>query len=442
MEGEEVNSKCKFEKEIVLVSEKIVRLEIGVEESCEFGDEFFKEILKFSLLLISFLIYQTDFGVKNYQLQSIIKVLRAFNLNLGLKDSLTLVLKELLKLVDAHKGSIVLIEDGKLTLAASVGIPRKYVKNTRISPMVKYVLETGDLLLVNDEKSLRKIKKYLPDDFPRNHYTEMSFIILPLKMDDEIIGVINVSEKKKGKFTLVDKWMLENFAQYAVALIRNAQMYSQLKDLPIAVMESFAQALEAKDAYTRGHSERVTLYSVLLAHYLELDEDLINIIRQAGVVHDIGKIGIPDAILNKPGRLTDEEYDMIKLHPVIGANILAPIEFLKEIKEVVLYHHERWDGRGYPEGLKGEEIPLTARILAIGDTFDAMTSSRPYRKALPVEIALAEIERCAGAQFDPEIAYKFLEVWEKMIIYIWDDVRDKSDFNMDLLIKRALERLK
>jgi putative two-component system response regulator len=174
---------------------------------------------------------------------------------------------------------------------------------------------------------------------------------------------------------------------------------------------ALAYALEAKDVYTSGHSQRVTEISVAIAKHLGLDKENIEKIRLAGLVHDIGKIGVREAVLNKPGSLSDEEFEHVRLHSVTGERILKPIVDDGEILKAVRHHHERYDGTGYPDGLKGEQIPQLARIIAVADTFDAMTSERPYRKALTKDVACAEVERCRGTQFDPEAADAFLEVW-------------------------------
>jgi putative nucleotidyltransferase with HDIG domain len=174
---------------------------------------------------------------------------------------------------------------------------------------------------------------------------------------------------------------------------------------------ALAYALEAKDVYTSGHSQRVTEISVAIAKELGLPKESIEKIRLAGLVHDIGKIGVRESVLNKPGSLSEEEYEHVRLHSQTGEHILKPLVGDKEILKAVRHHHERYDGAGYPDGLKGERIPLLARIIAVADTFDAMTSERPYRKALTKEAACAEVERCRGTQFDPEAADAFLKVW-------------------------------
>ena len=169
-----------------------------------------------------------------------------------------------------------------------------------------------------------------------------------------------------------------------------------------------AAALDARDAYTAGHSDRVAIYAVMLARRLGLGPEEVEIVRQSALMHDIGKIGCV-LNLNKPGKLTNDEYEVFKRHPVYGRDILDPIKFLHPLIPGVHLHHERWDGRGYPLRMKGNEIPIIARIISVADTYDAMTSNRSYRRALPHEVAVAEIERCAASQFDPELARTFVE---------------------------------
>lgn len=183
-----------------------------------------------------------------------------------------------------------------------------------------------------------------------------------------------------------------------------------LKELFYKTIKSIASALDAKDPYTHGHSMRVTLYSIILAKELNVEQDMLEQIEMAGLLHDIGKIAIPEAILCKPGKLTDEEFVIMKSHPANSERLIASIKKLHEVSPGVKHHHERWDGRGYPDHLEGENIPFSARVIALADTYDAMTSTRSYRKALDHEVAIEEIQKCAGAQFDPELAKKFIEI--------------------------------
>ena len=186
----------------------------------------------------------------------------------------------------------------------------------------------------------------------------------------------------------------------------NIQLFDTIKVL--------ALALDARDHYTHGHSREVTEYAVAIAQEMGLSVKEIEIIRDAGILHDIGKIGIADALLLKPGRLTDEEYEQIKKHPEIGKSILEPVQCLADKIPLIYHHHERIDGTGYPQGLSGDDIPLGARILAIADSYQAMTSDRPYRKALSMQVAISELEKFRGRQFDSKIVDVFLRILKRM----------------------------
>ena len=186
--------------------------------------------------------------------------------------------------------------------------------------------------------------------------------------------------------------------------------YEDLEKAYLEMIETLRFTVEAKDPYTRGHSDRVSEFSALIGKYMGLADSEIETLRVGGLFHDIGKIGIPDSILLKDSKLTDEEYSEIKNHPSIGAHILCNAKAFVDILPIVKHHHERFDGKGYPSKLEGENIPLLARIAAVADTFDAMTSKRTYRNALPIDVVKAEIEKCSGTQFDPEVATVFLDI--------------------------------
>jgi HD-GYP domain-containing protein (c-di-GMP phosphodiesterase class II) len=183
-----------------------------------------------------------------------------------------------------------------------------------------------------------------------------------------------------------------------------------IKNMNLSTIKTLAVAIEAKDYYTRGHSDGVTRYAVEIAQEMGLPEKEIEIIKHAGILHDLGKLGIDNAILRKPGKLTDEEYNLVKKHPELGENMLMPLKFLKDEKSIVRHHHERFDGTGYPDGIKGKAIPLGARIIAVADTFDAITSDRPYRPIYPMNKAVEEIRECSGTQFDPSVVEAFLQL--------------------------------
>lgn len=189
------------------------------------------------------------------------------------------------------------------------------------------------------------------------------------------------------------------------------QSYLEIRQVYLDTLGALASALDAKDKYTKGHSDRVAAYAVEIARTLGLSEYRIEVIEHMALLHDIGKIGISEEILTKPGRLSNQEFEQIKQHPVIGANILKDIKDFESSTDLIKYHHEKFDGTGYPYGLKGEEIPLEARIITLADSFDAMTSDRAYRKAMNVQEAFEEIRRSSGNHFDPVVVEAFINSW-------------------------------
>ena len=200
-------------------------------------------------------------------------------------------------------------------------------------------------------------------------------------------------------------------------LREKTMMASRLKQNMLTLIDTLANTLEARDPYTHGHSRRVGLYATWIAEDLGYDEDALENLRHGGLLHDIGKIAVREDVLNKPGRLTAEEYDHIKIHPSVGYNILRQIEEFEPMLPIVLSHHERMDGEGYPHQVPGADIPLNARITAIADTFDALTSDRPYRDGMPVEKAIAILESVKGTQLDGELVDIFVrKVRERGVI--------------------------
>jgi putative nucleotidyltransferase with HDIG domain len=189
---------------------------------------------------------------------------------------------------------------------------------------------------------------------------------------------------------------------------------SELRTAYIQTIRALAEAIDAKDAYTRGHSERVAVYASRIARQMSLRKELIERVYFAGLLHDVGKIGVPDAIITKPDRLDEDEYREIMKHPEIGAKILEPVEFLRSVVPCVRHHHEWYDGcnRGYPDRLAGDQIPLPSRVIVVADTVEAMTSDRPYRKALSIDIVISELHKYSGTQFDPVVVDAFLRLLE------------------------------
>ncbi len=230
--------------------------------------------------------------------------------------------------------------------------------------------------------------------------------IFPLMIEGQVFGALDIvtssilGDDKESKIL----YLLDRSAER----MENVALYEGLYENMLSTLNSMAKILDARDPHTSQHSTRVTSLSMAMGKALGLDEDDLDVLYIAASLHDIGKVGIPDHILLKPDGLTDEEFAVIKKHPDIGADILKPIPPMAKETEIIRHHHERYDGRGYPAGLKGKEIPHLSRIISLADSFDAMTSDRPYRDGMSIEKAIEEIERCKGSQFDPELAEIFI----------------------------------
>ncbi len=242
---------------------------------------------------------------------------------------------------------------------------------------------------------------------------ETPLLAAPLLMHDKVLGIISVSGKKNaGEFQEESMNLLFNLALQTAVAIENSRLSENAEKTYFETISALALAVEAKDQYSRGHLDRVAEYALKIAHKLNLSEEDINILRDGARLHDLGKIGILDEILKKPGSLSPQEWDIMKKHTEIGEGIIKPIRSLSKLSDVVRHHHEKLDGSGYPDGLKGDEISLLARILCVADIFDALTTDRPYRKALTFEEAKAELIKMKG-KLDPKIVDTFLETLEK-----------------------------
>jgi putative nucleotidyltransferase with HDIG domain len=257
-------------------------------------------------------------------------------------------------------------------------------------------------LLINDLRSDKQFS-WLGEDAHR-------LLAVPLQRGEQVLGCMYTLDKEHGEFDSVDSKLLNSIANESAIYLENAVLFEDVHGLMMGLLHSLTSAVDAKDAYTCGHSERVAVLSRMLAQEAGLDEALVERIYMAGLLHDVGKIGVPEAVLKKPGRLTVEEFEQMKKHPAIGARILQDVKQIQDIIPGVLHHHERFDGRGYPDGLSGHAIPIMGRIICLADCFDAMTSTRTYRKAMPLEVALADIRRCSGTQFDPALTEAFLNI--------------------------------
>jgi response regulator RpfG family c-di-GMP phosphodiesterase len=340
---------------------------------------------------------------------SLYKVSEAIAASLSLDEVMRNVTDAAIHEVDADLVSVWL-DDG-----TGAFFERAHVQHPNFSPAGS----TGELSCAEfarhfaEDKRLRVHgERCLPFFSARPELPPASMLATQLTMSGRPIGFLAALSFGSNKiFDEGQRKLLSIVSDRAAAAIENAKLYEDLKATFAQTINGLASAIDKMDRYTAGHSTRVAAYAQVLAIKLGLPEDQIEIVRQAAMMHDIGKIGCV-MNLNKPGILTDREYEVFKLHPGYGRDILEPIAFLSPLVPGVHLHHERWDGRGYPLGLKATNIPLIARLISIADAYDAMTSDRAYRRAMPHSVTMAEIHSCAGSQFDPDVAGEFAEAIE------------------------------
>ncbi len=238
-----------------------------------------------------------------------------------------------------------------------------------------------------------------------------SCLVFPLRTNSKFLGVLLLVRRlEHASFSNLDLEIISTLASQASISIENVRLYENIRNNYLSTIRAFALAVEAKDEYTHGHSENVMKYTMVLGKHLGMTGPELELVKYAGLLHDIGKIGISEMILNKAGRLTAQEFDLIKKHPELGARIISDVPFLKPLVPLVLHHHEFYNGGGYPHGLSREDIPFGSRILSVSDAYEAMTSDRPYRKSLPQHVALDILQRERGNQFDPDVVDAFLEI--------------------------------
>jgi len=345
------------------------------------------------------------------RLSALYKIGLTTNSIMDLERLIELLIRKTMESLDSVYGYILLLdrEQWVFNIAGVHGVPdpaslRKQSIPVKPGGVSHWVIVNSQPLLV---PRTADAKEFSIDS--RLGFKRESVICAPLVVKDETIGTLTMSNKVDGSsFTPEDLSLLSTIAAQASVAISNARLYEEQKKTYLSTVHALVTAVEASDPYTRGHSERVTHYALALGQHMELDPAAMTRLEQASILHDIGKIGIDIGLLHKKGELSPADIDLLRQHPSIGDRILEPVEFLREARKIVLQHHERYDGSGYPNGLASNSLLLEARILAVADTYDAMTSDRPYRSALSHEVTLQELTDCAGSQFDPDIVNNFI----------------------------------
>ncbi|MBN2146345.1 MAG: GAF domain-containing protein [Anaerolineales bacterium] len=354
---------------------------------------------------------------RNLRLQTMIDIFGKIGSTLDRDRLLRMLIDYAREVIHAEACSLFLVDDASQDIVLHLASPpdvklnEQQVRVPAGKGIIGHVVETGDPLLVPDvsldNRHYRQVDKAIG-------FITRAILAVPLRsrtvilgqergtIQEHVIGGFEAVNKVQGTFDNEDSSLLTTLANQAATVLQIADLYNDANDLFLDLVRTLTTAIDAKDPYTEGHSQRVSDFSVVIARQMGLPAEVVHKVRIGSLLHDIGKIGIPDSILTKPGRLTDDEFDVMKQHPQIGANIIGQVRRLHQELPALSEHHERLDGSGYPAGLKGDQVSLLGRIVAVADVFDALTSDRPYRGAMPVEEALDYLFQRAGRLFDEQ----------------------------------------
>jgi HD-GYP domain-containing protein (c-di-GMP phosphodiesterase class II) len=343
-------------------------------------------------------------------LRLLLEIGRYFNSSLEFPEVVKMVMDKVIEVLKAERGCLFLLNDaGEPKMVAARGMDRTTIdadgfKTSRT--LVGQVIETKEPVLSSNAM--------MDPRFANTKTVTMneirSVMAVPIIFQDQVRGLVYVDNRiRSGIFREENLELLSAIATTAAGAIENARLYNMKKEIILVL----ANAIEAKDEYTRGHVERVCGYCLAIAKELNMPPEDVRDLEISSFLHDVGKISVPDAVLQKPGKLDPDERHQMERHSEMGEHLVKPIDVPLRVKRSIRHHQEKWDGTGYPDGLKGEDIHLFARIISVADTWDAMTSDRPYRKALPREVAIAELQRSAGTQLDPTVVSAFLRALER-----------------------------
>jgi putative nucleotidyltransferase with HDIG domain len=319
------------------------------------------------------------------------------------------IMDEVRNILNADRCTVYLYDEVKQELWSKVAIGLdKEIRFPADKGIAGYVWKTGEVVNIPDAY---KDDRFNPEVDKETGYRTKSILTMPLlNLYNEVIGVFQVLNKKGGTFTKDNENLLSAISLIAASAIENANLYEEQQKSFTSFIETLSTTLDTRDYITAGHSRRVTLYALEIARIMKFDAEQMEIIRFAGLLHDIGKIGVPEVVLFKDRKLSEDEYEIIKRHANLTRSILNKIHFLKKyrtIPEIAASHHERIDGKGYPDGLNGDNIPLGGKILAVADVFDALTSRKPYQDRMELDEVMEIIEKDTGTAFEPFVVYNF-----------------------------------
>jgi putative nucleotidyltransferase with HDIG domain len=350
------------------------------------------------------------------ELVALFAVSRKISARVELNELLDQVLMSALQITGARRGSILIIDEDRkvMSIKASRGLNDGIVRDTKVKlgeGIAGTVALKGEPLLISDIEKESRFEGRKTANYETKSFLSVPLISLPLKVHGRVMGVINLSDKiDRTEFNDRDLRLISVLAGQAAVAVENARLFNLLRDSYMGTVRALVRALEAKDKVTRDHSERVAMFAAAIAEQMGLSRHEVEGIRMAAFLHDIGKLGIDLEVLAKPGKLTSEEWKLVRKHPEASADIIEGISFIWDIIPLVKYHHERFDGKGFPRGLKGKDIPVGARILSVADAFEAMTAKRPYKNAIPAQKALKELKSLVGERYDKDVVKAFESV--------------------------------
>lgn len=351
---------------------------------------------------------------KMKELLAIRELGKAIHHVLNVDELAKVVVKIVTKKLKGDVGSIMFLDRKKneLSVFSSVGIAKTKRERYKLKPgegLAGWVMQYKTPILCYDMEKDPRFKRT-----SSRSYRKREYMCAPFISKNNAIGVFNIEKAHdENPYTQDDLELLCTFIDETVAGFENAFLFEEIQKAYYETIRALVIAMESKDPYMHGHGERVARYAVRIAKMLRLPKEEIRLINFFSILHDIGKIGVPEEILTKPGKLTAREWEYIRKHPTIGESIIEPIEFLKPVRSLLRHHHEWYNGRGYPDKLKGDDIAIAARVLAVADAYDAMQSERPYRKAFSKERALVEVRKSSGTQFDPKVVSALIKAEEK-----------------------------